>query len=91
MKANKDFEKLCDLIHEQSCMAIPLSDITETAGFAEDLDFDQLDYVELAIALEEEFKLGDEAITDEDFDPSTLKTVGDAWKALQKKLGKGKS
>jgi acyl carrier protein len=63
-------------------------DITESASLVDDLGFDALDHIELAMELEEEFKLGDGAITDEDMDEEAVKTVADVLAMLERKLAK---
>jgi acyl carrier protein len=57
--------------------------LTETASFMEDLGADSLDTVELVMAFEKEFDID---IPDEEAEK--LRTVGDALKYLQDKLGK---
>lgn len=54
-------------------LAVESEQVVETARFQEDLGTDELDAVELVMALEDEFKL---TISDEDAE--TLVTVGDA-------------
>lgn len=58
------------------------SQITDNANFIEDLNADSLDTVQLIMAFEDEFKI---KIPDEDAEG--LKSVGDAIKYLQSKLG----
>ena len=57
--------------------------VTDTASFIEDLGADSLDTVELVMAFEKEFDID---IPDEEAEK--LRTVGDALKYLQDKLGK---
>ena len=57
--------------------------LTDEASFMEDLGADSLDTVELVMAFEKEFDID---IPDEEAEK--LRTVGDALKYLQDKLGK---
>jgi acyl carrier protein len=65
------FEKLCEIISEQ--LGVDSSTITMDTAFVEDLDMDSLGMVELVMAIEEEFDVGeiDEETT------AKIKTVGD--------------
>ena len=56
--------------------------ITENISFTEDLHADSLDLFELAMALEEEFDIGE--MSEEDL--AGIKTVGDLVRYLQGKL-----
>ena len=73
-------EKLKELISEQ--MGIEADTITLESNFEEDLGVDSLDIVELSMALEEEFDIGE--MSEEDL--ATIKTVGDLVSYLQKQL-----
>ena len=73
-------EKLKELISEQ--MGIEASSITMESNFEEDLGVDSLDIVELSMALEEEFDIGE--MSEEDL--ASIKTVGDLVNYLQKQL-----
>ena len=64
--------KMQELIGEQ--FAVDAEEITMETSFEEDLGADSVDLVELVMAMEEEFEVGE--IQEEDL--STLKTVGDA-------------
>ena len=64
-------EKLKELISEQ--MGIEADTITLESNFEEDLGVDSLDIVELSMALEEEFDIGE--MGEEDL--ANIKTVGD--------------
>ena len=64
--------KMQELIGEQ--FAMDADEITMETSFEEDLGADSVDLVELVMAMEEEFEVGE--IQEEDL--STLKTVGDA-------------
>ncbi|MDP4109120.1 MAG: acyl carrier protein [Bacillota bacterium] len=66
------YEKLLSLITEQ--FGVDADTITEDTSFAEDLNADSLDLVELMMSIEEEFDLGE--IEDDSLDK--IKTVGDA-------------
>lgn len=57
------------------------SQVTKEASFADDLDADSLDLVELVMALEEEF---DVTVEEEELDGIT--TVGAAFDLIQAKL-----
>ena len=74
-------EKLRSLIADQ--LGVDSSNITMDTNFEEDLGVDSLDIVELSMALEEEFDIGE--IDEEDL--SGLKTVGDCVRYLSSKLG----
>ncbi len=74
------FEKLKELISEQ--MGIEISGITLESNFEDDLGVDSLDIVELSMALEQEFDIGE--MSEEDL--ATIKTVGDLVGYLQKQL-----
>lgn len=73
-------EKLKELISEQ--MGIEADTITMESNFEEDLGVDSLDIVELSMALEEEFDIGE--MGEEDL--ANIKTVGDLVNYLQKQL-----
>jgi len=74
-------EKVKDIIVEE--LGVEREKLTETASFMEDLGADSLDTVELVMAFEKEFDID---IPDEEAEK--LRTVGDALKYLQEKLGK---
>lgn len=74
------FEKLKELIAEQ--MGIEAGGISMDSNFEEDLGVDSLDIVELSMALEQEFDIGE--MSEEDL--ATIKTVGDLVRYLQKQL-----
>ena len=73
-------EKLKELISEQ--MGIEADTITLESNFEEDLGVDSLDIVELSMALEEEFDIGE--MGEEDL--ANIKTVGDLVNYMQKQL-----
>lgn len=73
-------EKLQTLIADQ--LGVDDNSITMDTNFEEDLGVDSLDIVELSMALEEEFDIGE--MSEEDL--ATIKTVGDLVNYLQGKL-----
>ena len=74
------FEKLSELISEQ--FGVEPDTITMETTFEDDLGADSLDIVELSMALEEEFDIGE--MSEEDL--AAIKTVGDLVRYLQGKL-----
>ncbi|HEV8358207.1 MAG TPA: acyl carrier protein [Gemmatimonadales bacterium] len=74
-------EKVKDIIVEE--LGVEREKLTDGASFMEDLGADSLDTVELVMAFEKEFDID---IPDEEAEK--LRTVGDALKYLQSKLGK---
>jgi len=68
---NEIFAKLQEMIASQ--FAVDADDITMNTSFEDDLGADSVDLVELVMAIEEEFDIGE--IGEEDL--SGLKTVGD--------------
>ena len=73
-------EKVKDIIAEE--LGVEREKLTPEASFMEDLGADSLDTVELVMAFEKEFDID---IPDEDAEK--LRTVGDALKYLNDKLG----
>ena len=73
-------EKLQTLIED--VLGVDGNSITLDTNFEEDLGVDSLDIVELSMALEEEFDIGE--MSEEDL--ATIKTVGDLVNYLQGKL-----
>ena len=73
-------EKLQSLIADQ--LGVSGASITMDTNVEEDLGVDSLDIVELSIALEEEFDIGE--MSEEDL--AAVKTVGDLVRYLQGKL-----
>ena len=74
------FEKLCALIAEQ--FNVDADTITMETSFADDLNADSVDIVDLAMAMEEEFgidELGEE-------EAASITTVGDLVRFLQNKV-----
>jgi acyl carrier protein len=74
-------EKVKDIIVEE--LGVEREKLTDSASFMEDLGADSLDTVELVMAFEKEVDID---IPDEEAEK--LRTVGDALKYLQDKLGK---
>jgi len=74
-------EKVKDIIVEE--LGVEREKLTDSASFMEDLGADSLDTVELVMAFEKEFDID---IPDEEAEK--LRTVGDAMKYLQDKMGK---
>lgn len=75
------FKTMQDLIAEQ--FAIDTDEISMESSFVDDLGADSVDLVELVMAMEEEFDIGE--IDEEDL--AALKTVGDCVRYLNGKLG----
>ena len=80
MTAEEIFKTMQDLIAEQ--FAIDAEEITLDSSFVDDLGADSVDLVELVMAMEEEFDVGE--IDEEDL--AGLKTVGDCVQNLNNKL-----
>ena len=81
MTTEEIFKTMQDLIAEQ--FALDAEEITMDSSFVDDLGADSVDLVELVMAMEEEFDIGE--IDEEDL--SGLKTVGDCVRYLSSKLG----
>tara|TARA_X000001036_G_scaffold413919_1_gene428664 strand:- start:152 stop:388 length:237 start_codon:yes stop_codon:yes gene_type:complete len=62
-------------------LSVESEQVTKEARFAEDLDADSLDLVELVMELEEEFD-----ITVEEEELQDLPTIGDAFNLISSKL-----
>jgi acyl carrier protein len=73
-------EKVRDIIAEE--LGVEREKLTDEASFMEDLGADSLDTVELVMAFEKEFDID---IPDEEAEK--LRTVGDALKYLEEKIG----
>ena len=82
MSIDEIFPILQKLVAEQ--FAKDLDDITLDTAFVGDLGADSVDLVELVMAMEEEFEVGE---TDEN-DLNALKTVGDAVNYIADRLNK---
>ena len=74
------FKTMQDLIAEQ--FAIDADEISMDSSFVDDLGADSVDLVELVLAMEEEFNVGE---IDED-DLTGLTTVGDCVRYLYNKM-----
>lgn len=81
MTMEEIFKTMQDLIAEQ--FAIDADEISMESSFVYDLSADSVDLVELVMAMEEEFDIGE--IDEEDL--TSLKTVGDCVRYLNGKLG----
>lgn len=80
MTAEEIFKTMQDLIAEQ--FAIDAEEITLDSSFVDDLGADSVDLVELVMAMEEEFDVGE--IDEEDL--AGLKTVRDCVQYLNRKI-----
>ena len=80
MSVDEIFQTMRDLVSEQ--FALEPSEVTMETSFEEDLGADSVDLVELVMAMEEEFDMG-EASEDE---LAGLMTVGDAVNFVASKL-----
>lgn len=81
MTMEEIFKTMQDLIAEQ--FAIDADEISMESSFVDNLGADSVDLVELVMAMEEEFDIGE--IDEEDL--TSLKTVGDCVRYLNGKLG----
>ena len=81
MTMEEIFKTMQDLIAEQ--FAIDADEISMDSSFVDDLGADSVDLVELVMAMEEEFDIGE--IDEEDL--SGLKPVGDCVRYLSSNLG----
>ena len=81
MTMEEIFKTMQDLIAEQ--FATDADEISMDSSFVDDLGADSVDLVELVMAMEEEFDIGE--IDEEDL--AGLKTVGDCVRYLNSKLG----
>jgi acyl carrier protein len=80
MTMEEIFKTMQDLIAEQ--FALEADEVTMESSFTDDLGADSVDLVELVMAMEEEFDIGE--IDEEDL--TSLKTVGDCVRYLNGKL-----
>ena len=80
MSMEEIFKTMQDLIAEQ--FALEPDEITMESSFTDDLGADSVDLVEMVMAMEEEFDIGE--IDEEDL--TSLKTVGDCVRYLSGKL-----
>lgn len=74
------FEKLCVIIVDQ--FGLEPGSVDADTSFVDDLGADSVDLVELSMALEEEFGLGEM----EEEDIASIATVGDLYKYMQDHL-----
>ncbi|MGH9043850.1 MAG: acyl carrier protein [Acidimicrobiales bacterium] len=79
MDSDAAFEKFQECAVE--VLQVPVDKVTKQARFAEDLDADSLDLVELVMALEESFD-----ITVEETELENIETVGQAFDLISSKL-----
>ncbi len=79
MDSDAAFEKFRECAVE--VLQVPADKITKEAKFAEDLDADSLDLVELVMALEEAFD-----ITVEETELEDITTIGQAFDLISAKL-----
>ena len=80
MTMEEIFKTMQDLIAEQ--FALEPDEVSMESSFTDDLGADSVDLVELVMAMEEEFDIGE--IDEEDL--AALKTVGDCVRYLNGKL-----
>ena len=80
MTMEEIFKTMQDLIAEQ--LAIDTEEISMDSSFVDDLGADSVDLVELVMAMEEEFDIGE--IGEEEL--QSLKTVGDCVRFLSGKV-----
>ena len=80
MSIEEIFQTMKELVAEQ--FAMEPAEVTMETSFEEDLGADSVDLVELVMAMEEEFDIGE--IDEEDL--AGLKTVGDCVRYLNSKL-----
>ena len=80
MSVEEIFQTMSELVAEQ--FAMEPAEVTMDTSFEEDLGADSVDLVDLVMAMEEEFEVGE--IQEEDL--KTLKTVGDAVKYIASKV-----
>ena len=80
MPIEEIFQTMKGLVAEQ--FAVEPAEVTMNTSFEEDLGADSVDLVELVMAMEEEFEVGE--VEEEDL--GSLKTVGDAVNYIAGKL-----
>ena len=79
------FEKLAALIAEQ--LGVDKNGLTPDTNFRDDLGVDSLDIVELSMALEDEFGIGE--MSEEDL--ASITTLGDLVAYLQRQRDMGRT
>lgn len=82
MSVDEIFQTMRDLVSEQ--FAMEPAEVTMETSFEEDLGADSVDLVELVMAMEEGFGVGE--IQEDEL--NSLKTVGDAVNYIAGKLNK---
>ena len=80
MSVEEIFQTMSELVAEQ--FAMEPAEVTMDTSLEEDLGADSVDRVDLVMAMEEEFEVGE--IQEEDL--KTLKTVGDAVNYIASKV-----
>ena len=80
MSNEEIFQRMKDLVCEQ--FGMEPDEVTLETSFEDDLGADSVDLVDLVLAMEEEFEVGE--IQEEDL--KTLKTVGDAVNYIASKV-----
>ena len=80
MSVEEIYQTMSELVAEQ--FAMEPAEVTMDTSFEEDLGADSVDLVDLVMAMEEEFEVGE--IQEEDL--KTLKTVGDAVNYIASKV-----
>ena len=80
MSVEEIFQTMSELVAEQ--FAMEPAEVTMDTSFEEDLGADSVDLVDLVMAMEEEFEVGE--IQEEDL--KTLETVGDAVNYIASKV-----
>lgn len=80
MPIEEIFQTMKDLVAEQ--FAVEPAEVRMNTSFEEDLGADSVDLVELVMAMEEEFEVGE--VEEEDL--GSLKSVGDAVNYIAGKL-----
>ena len=80
MSIEEIFQTMSELVAEQ--FALEPEDVSMDTSFEEDLGADSVDLVELVMAMEEEFEVGE--IQEDEL--GSLKTVGDAVNYIAGKL-----
>ena len=88
MSVDEIFQTMRDLVSEQ--FAMEPAEVTMDTSFEEDLGADSVDLVELVMAMEEEFDMGeaneDELAQTAEDEVKAIKTVGDAVNFVASKL-----
>ena len=77
------FERVRDITAEK--LSVEPDDITIESSFADDLDADSLDVVELVMALEEEFGTEEQPLEISDEEAQSITSVAEAVAYLEKR------